>query len=359
LSPSDCKYATDEEYLAGACMGLSQDLARYGMGRATARDVDSVKMARNLVQEIQNQLLQFDFRNGPLRRKFDGTKYALKTLETLLYELAVTGEESEFFNNIATKAKVDEEPDAKRMKQDDDSSALVLQEDLESLRKRMELRDNLREKLIKLCRDGQKAAKQSIFALHRNDKEKAESLLLKCETCIQEHLLPIIEEEPQLRNSGSFSGVLEEYVEGKLFHTWLYGKDDDGGGEDGAAGELLHMEDFLFQLKPAEYLGGLCDLTGEVGRYAVQRGTVRDLNGVKLVLHTNQLILQSIQTMERTPSYTNKKMDQVRRSVEKLERMLYELSLSEATGRRVKTKTEETPPAADMMETDDATNQKE
>eukprot|EP00546_Thalassionema_frauenfeldii_P000751 CAMPEP_0178932594 /NCGR_PEP_ID=MMETSP0786-20121207/22725_1 /TAXON_ID=186022 /ORGANISM="Thalassionema frauenfeldii, Strain CCMP 1798" /LENGTH=440 /DNA_ID=CAMNT_0020609945 /DNA_START=116 /DNA_END=1438 /DNA_ORIENTATION=+ len=323
LPPSDCLYATDEEYLAGACMGLSQDLAKYSMGRSTARDVESVTIARNLVQEIQSQLLQFDFRNGPLRRKFDGTKYALKTVETLLYELSVTGEE------------LSNGPETKRMKQD--FSALVPQEELDALRQRMVHRDNLREKLIKECRDGQKAAKQSIFALHRGDQEKSKELLSNCEKCITEHLLPTIGEEPQLR-SGSFSNVLEEYVEGKLFYTWLFGRAEES---ESPTGDLLKPDEFIFELKPEEYLGGLCDLTGEVGRYAVQRGTVRDTDGVKLALHTNSQILDAIQKMERIPSGVNKKMDQLRRSVEKLERMLYEMSLSEATGRRVKSNAEE------------------
>ena len=70
--------ATDEEYLAGACMALCQDLSRYAMGRATARDVRSVQQARDLVHEILEYLMKFDFRNGFLRRKYDGTKYALK-----------------------------------------------------------------------------------------------------------------------------------------------------------------------------------------------------------------------------------------------------------------------------------------
>ena len=69
--------ATDEEYLAGA-MGVAQDLSRYAMGRATARDANSVQQARDLVGKILDYLLKFDFRNGFLRRKYDGTKYALK-----------------------------------------------------------------------------------------------------------------------------------------------------------------------------------------------------------------------------------------------------------------------------------------
>lgn len=36
------------------------------------------------------QLLKLDFRNGPLRKKYDAVKYAVRKLETLLYELSLT-----------------------------------------------------------------------------------------------------------------------------------------------------------------------------------------------------------------------------------------------------------------------------
>jgi predicted transcriptional regulator len=35
-------------------------------------------------------LLQFDFRNGSLRKKFDSLKYTLKKMETTLYEQSLT-----------------------------------------------------------------------------------------------------------------------------------------------------------------------------------------------------------------------------------------------------------------------------
>ena len=89
---------SDEEYLAGAVIGLTQDLARYVIGRATARDGESVVQARYLVDNLLSYLMQFDFRNGMLRRKYDGVKYALKTCETILYELSVTG--LELKNNL-------------------------------------------------------------------------------------------------------------------------------------------------------------------------------------------------------------------------------------------------------------------
>ena len=321
---------SDEEYLAGAVIGLTQDLARYVVGRATARDAQSVMIARDLANGCLEYLMKFDFRNGMLRRKYDGVKYALKTCETVLYELSVTGIDIDDNINGVTDGA---EPDSKRMKLDHQNGShskhdIMPKEELEQLRSRMEYRDELREKLIKRCRDAQKAAKQAIFALHRNDYKRATKLINDCETVIQNDLNPMVDEDPSL-HYGSYANVLEEYAEAKLFHTWLMDKPQ---------GQLLHPNGFTkISLEPAEYLGGLCDLTGEVGRYAVQRGTKRDSKGVQFCLETNLSILFALETLQRFPSgsYINKKMDQLRRSVEKLERMLYELSLVQATGRQI------------------------
>ncbi len=34
-------------------------------------------------------MVEFYFRNGPLRRKFDGLKYACKTVESVIYDLSL------------------------------------------------------------------------------------------------------------------------------------------------------------------------------------------------------------------------------------------------------------------------------
>lgn len=36
--------------------------------------------------------MEFDFRNGPLRRKFDGVKYDVRKIDDILYELSLVGE---------------------------------------------------------------------------------------------------------------------------------------------------------------------------------------------------------------------------------------------------------------------------
>mmetsp|Transcript_5994 Transcript_5994/g.11346 ORF Transcript_5994/g.11346 Transcript_5994/m.11346 type:complete len:249 (+) Transcript_5994:176-922(+) len=60
---------TDEEYLSGI-ITFNRDLARYAVGRATERDVNSVQLARDLVSKVLDHLMECDFRNGPLRRKY-------------------------------------------------------------------------------------------------------------------------------------------------------------------------------------------------------------------------------------------------------------------------------------------------
>jgi predicted translin family RNA/ssDNA-binding protein len=88
-------------------------------------------------------------------------------------------------------------------------------------------------------------------------------------------------------------------------------------------------------LDAEEYIGSLCDLTGEIGRFAVQRGTARDVESVKKCLEANSGIYEALKLMENVPGQRSwKKLAQVKMNVEKLERMLYEMSLSEAAGGR-------------------------
>jgi len=344
-------HAHDEDYLMGI-MGLTQDLSRFAIAAGTNRDAQSVNHARNLVREVLEYLMKFDFRNGMLRRKYDGVKYALKTCETVLYELSVTGCCVEGGGADDTGGVAGEQPQ-KRLKTNplgDDpmvpaptpSTTEGIRDELETIRKRIEHRDDVRETLIKRCRDAQKKAKQAIYSLHRGDTKRADALLSECEQITKEDLIPIVEKERSLRLGSSLGGVLEEYAEAKLFRAWILGMDDDTNDAqiEGVPKCTLLQPHHLtakLPLSTEEYLGGLCDLTGEVGRYAVQRGTVRDSTGVRLCLTTNRAILYSLEMLERLPSMggIGKKMDPLRHSVEKLERMCYELSLVEATGRSI------------------------
>jgi predicted translin family RNA/ssDNA-binding protein len=112
---------------------------------------------------------------------------------------------------------------------------------------------------------------------------------------------------------GSFAAVLEEYAEAKLFATWLKQR------------RVPPMAE-LSPCNATEYIGGLCDLTGELGRFAVARGTERDVASVEKCLDTDLGILSGLLALP-LPGNLNKKMDPLRKAVSKLESMLYELSL--------------------------------
>ena len=51
--------------------------------------MSSVYICRTLVTQLNGKMLEFDFRNGPIRRKYDGLKYALKTIEDIVYEISL------------------------------------------------------------------------------------------------------------------------------------------------------------------------------------------------------------------------------------------------------------------------------
>lgn len=86
LGRSAIQVSTAEEYLGGLS-DLTGELMRYAVNRATKRDKTSVQKIRDLVDAIYGQLVQFDFRNSDLRRKYDAVKYNLQKVENVLYDL--------------------------------------------------------------------------------------------------------------------------------------------------------------------------------------------------------------------------------------------------------------------------------
>ena len=140
---------TDDEYVGGL-LQAAQELARHGTRSATVGNVTEVVRCRDIVDSLNGALLQFEFRNGNLRRKYDGLKYALRRLVDILYVQSLIGNYIEM-----TSAEEEEE-----------RAPFLLS--LEKIGARFKEADEAREKVIKQSRDVQKCAKQAIFAAHRN-----------------------------------------------------------------------------------------------------------------------------------------------------------------------------------------------
>ena len=144
----------------------------------------SVHICRLLVTQLNGKMLEFDFRNGPIRRKYDGLKYALKTIEDVVYEISLL-DDIPFSAISDSKEKENDMPNKKQKLENeiidveletigDINTAVEIDEDslldvsaINSIRERMEIYDKLREDVIKQSRDVQKLSKLAIYSIHR------------------------------------------------------------------------------------------------------------------------------------------------------------------------------------------------
>ncbi|CAN0245159.1 unnamed protein product, partial [Ectocarpus sp. 4 AP-2014] len=266
----------DDEYL-GAAMRLTAELSRYAITQASILDRSSILACASLCRGVFGELVQFDLRNGPLRKKFDGVKYDVRKVDDILYELALVGtgagagdaDADEDGGGGSRKRKEREEEEEEQKKAE--GGPVLDTDEFEAIRVAMTSFDEKREAVIKRTRDIQKWSKMAIYSLHRADVKKAEKQLSDCRTAA-EGLLPLIDETPRLR-MGAYSCSMEEFAEARLYELWLKEKRLATKAEVG----LVNTE---------EYLGGLLDLTGELNRFAVARATERDSVGVKECLET-------------------------------------------------------------------------
>ena len=254
-------------------------------------------------------MMEFDFRNGPLRRKYDGLKYALKKIEEITYELSL-------IDNLSN------DPALKRMRLDPSQEAineapLVDNNDLDAIRARYEETDKAREEVIKLSRDVQKQAKQAIFSVHRGNLEDAKK---KCEACMRVimEIMPKIEKFPELRY-GSFSNSLEEYGEAMLTINWVENK------------TIMNKAE-LKVCSRDEYVGALADFTGEIGRIAVNKASQRDAVAVKEIMQADLVLYNCLMKLNIGGKY-QKKVDETFTNLKKVEDILYDLSLLSYGGR--------------------------
>ena len=73
-------------YIQGVC-DLVGELVRKAINSSINGDFKTALKIRDFVSDIYGELMMFDFRNSPVRRKFDSIKYGLDKLENLILEL--------------------------------------------------------------------------------------------------------------------------------------------------------------------------------------------------------------------------------------------------------------------------------
>lgn len=182
---------------------------------------------------------------------------------------------------------------------------------LHSLKEKVDDYDKSRQEVIKSSSDITKRSKRAIFELHRGKKEEAKALLAQAEELIAQNM-KVAEGIPALRYQGAFTASIEEYVEARLFYVYLQEQRIDS------------MEEMGFSHK--EYIGGLCDFSGEI----VRRARLLVINGNYEELQSNYEFLDQLlaEVLEfNLTSYLRTKFDQMKRNVKGMEQILYDISL--------------------------------
>ena len=302
---------TDEEYLMGVMKFCNFYLSHLSLTLALSSDLSSLNKVLDLTNKVFGQLSKFDLRNGDLRREFDGVKWTVRKVEGFVYDICVKG-------GGGKKRKRCEDEDGGK---DAGNGGEEDEECWSGMLARYATYDKNREAVIKSTRTIQKSAKNSIHSLHRGDYGKADELLEACKEQGISIIKDYIDADPSLR-LGSFTSAIEEYVEGYIFYHWLKTSD------------LLPYESVEDDAKwagvtEAEYLGGLADATGEIGRVAVIKGTKLDVSAVQTCMDSIKRVLMVFEG-EMLPGGdrgVGKKGDMVRKNYDKVRNIYYELGL--------------------------------
>lgn len=194
--------------------------------------------------------------------------------------------------------------------------AVIDAADFAAMAMAMSREDAQRDELIKRSRDVLKLSKNAVYALHRGDAARAAGMIAEAKAIAARDLLPLVAAAPSLRG-GALSAALEEWAEAAIFAAFVAGRPLPTIGEL----EIVTRE---------EYLGGVMDFTGELGRYAVLRATARDGAGVERCRDVCDALFEQFLSFEWRNGGLRRKFDAVKYTVKKVEQIIYELSLAGA-----------------------------
>ncbi len=184
--------------------------------------------------------------------------------------------------------------------------------DLDEIRQRMDAFDEVREELIKRSRVILKLSKQIIYSLHRKDIETAGKFVLQIDKLMKE-LDALVEDNTKLIYSGSFKVAVQEYVEAVCYYYFIKERRVPGHTELGVGGEY--------------YLLGMCDLTGELVRKAVNAGIDADVQEVLIIRDLVAEIYGEMLKFDFREGEIRKKFDSIKYDLKKLEDLVFQLKV--------------------------------
>ena len=172
--------------------------------------------------------------------------------------------------------------------------------------------DARREEIINTSRIILKNSKSAIYSLHRTELDQAKALIDDSKKLIT-HLRNIVNMHPHLKQN--MENALEEYCEACCFYGFINDKKIPTYKE--------------LDLDPYTYLGGLSDLTGELGRRSVLEAIAKNKDEVQIIRELVDEIYGVFARLDLRNGEIRKKGDAIKWNLNKIEEVLHDLHKKE------------------------------
>lgn len=168
-----------------------------------------------------------------------------------------------------------------------------------------------RRELIKTSGDALHLSKRAIFAMHRDDLKEAKEKIAGGEILLKQ-LHKKFNKTHGMLDEGAYREAMEEHVEAVLLYEFLTKK------------KISKIKSI--PVSAEVYIAGLCDVAGELYRYAIKAATARDMQTTIMCKRMAEEIVGELIEFNLT-RYLRTKFDQAKQSVRKIEQVVYDLSL--------------------------------
>ncbi len=181
---------------------------------------------------------------------------------------------------------------------------------INKLKKDYQKQNSERRQIISLSNIVLHDSKRIIFSLHRGEIKEAEKKFDEIESILKK-----LENKFGFRRvleEGAYKASVEEYVEAKTLYLVIKGK------------KINKFPNI--KLNFDSYLGGICDLTGELVRRAINEASRGNKDEVEKIKQIISDIMSELVEFDLT-GYLRTKYDQARGNLRKIEQISYDINI--------------------------------
>ncbi len=154
-------------------------------------------------------------------------------------------------------------------------------------------------------------SKRIIFFIHEGKIKEAEQLLVGVRQQLK-NLNKKYNRSNRLQFEGSYKAAVEEFLEAEFFAIAIKGE------------KMKIIKDFNFN--PEEYIGGLCDMTGELVRQCILKANSVDIKIIENYREITKDVVGFLLQFYMTGKLRSK-FDDVKRNLRRIETIIYEINL--------------------------------